>query len=67
MSPAGASNIGASFSNSISRAIAILDEIAPDLDDETYLRSFQFLQNQSIRDGFIALAPARKNVWLASV
>jgi hypothetical protein len=45
----------------------MLDEIALDLDDERYLRAFQLLQNQSICDGFIALAPARKKAWLASV
>jgi hypothetical protein len=40
MSLVGAGSIGASFSNSMSRAIAMLDEIAPDLDDETYLKAF---------------------------
>ena len=60
MSLASASSIGASFSNNMSRAIAMLDEIAPDFDDEMYFRAFQLLQNQSICDGFIALALARK-------
>jgi hypothetical protein len=64
---AGAAGSGASYSNTMSRAISILDEIAPDLDDARYLKAFDLFKDESTRNGFIALAPARKKAWVASL
>ncbi|KAE8009293.1 hypothetical protein FH972_005740 [Carpinus fangiana] len=61
---AGAGGSDASFSNSMSRAIGMLDEITPNLDDERYFRAFDLFRDESIRNGFIALPPARKKSWI---
>jgi hypothetical protein len=51
----------------MSRAISILDEIAPNLDDERYLKAFELFRDESIHNGFMSLAPARKKTWVASL
>jgi hypothetical protein len=61
---AGARGSDASFSNSMSRVMGMLDEIAPNLDDERYFRAFDLFRDESIRNGFIALPPARKKSWI---
>ena len=63
----GSASSGVSFSNSMSRALGLLDEVAPDLDDERYLKAFNLFKDESTRDGFIAMAPARKKAWVASL
>jgi hypothetical protein len=66
----GSAGVGGSvrpFMNSMSRALNILDELAPDLDDQTYLRAFEALRDETIRDGFIAMPPMRRKAWLASL
>jgi hypothetical protein len=63
----GGASSGVSFSNSMSRALGLLDEVAPDLDDEGYLKSFNLFKDERTRDGFIAMAPVRKKAWLASL
>jgi hypothetical protein len=57
---AGAGGSDASFSNTMSRAIGMLDEIVLNLDDERYFRAFELFRDESIRNDFIALPPARK-------
>jgi recombinational DNA repair ATPase RecF len=49
-----------SFSNSMSRAIGLLDEVAYDLDDKRYLKAFNLFKDESTQDGFIAMTPSRK-------
>jgi hypothetical protein len=56
-----------SFSYSMSRALGFLDAVATDLDDKRYLKAFNFFEDESTRDGCIAMALARKKVWLASL
>jgi hypothetical protein len=63
----GGASSGVPFSNSISRALGLLDEVAPDLDDERHLKVFNLFKDGSTRDGFIAIAPARKKAWVASL
>lgn len=63
----GGAGSGVSFSNSMSRAIAILDEIAYDLDDGRYFKAFELFRDKSIHNGFIALALSRKKAWVASL
>ncbi|GLT55055.1 hypothetical protein SLA2020_282080 [Shorea laevis] len=64
---AGVCGSGATFQNSMSRALNILDELAPDLDNHMYLRAFELLQDETICDGFIAMPPFRRKAWLASL
>ncbi|KAE7998325.1 hypothetical protein FH972_002883 [Carpinus fangiana] len=63
----GGASSGVSFSNSMSRALGLLDEVALDLDDERYLKAFNLFKDEITHDGFIAMAPARKKAWLASL
>lgn len=62
---AGVCGSGATFQNSMSRALNILDELAPDLDNHTYLRAFELLQDETICDGFIAMPRSRWKAWFA--
>ncbi|XP_059431357.1 uncharacterized protein LOC132164808 [Corylus avellana] len=64
---AGAGGSGASFSNGMSRAIGMLDEIAPDLDDDRYFRAFELFRDENVRNGFIALPPERKKAWIGKL
>jgi hypothetical protein len=56
----GGASSGVSFSNSMSRALGLLDEVAPNLDDEGYLKAFNLFKDESTWDGVIAMAPTRK-------
>ena len=51
----------------MSRAISILDETTPNLDDERYLIAFEVFRDESIRNGFMSLSPARKKAWVGSL
>ncbi|KAE7997690.1 hypothetical protein FH972_002300 [Carpinus fangiana] len=51
----------------MSRAISILDEIAPDLDDERYLKAFERFRDENIHNDFMSLALTRKKAWVASL
>jgi hypothetical protein len=63
----GGASSGVSFSNSMSRALGLLDEVVTDLDDERYLKAFNVFKDESTRDGFIAMAPGRRKAWVASL